>query len=379
VAEVTLENVGKVYPGGVAAVRNFDLHVPDGRLAVILGPSGCGKSTILRMVAGLEEVTCGTISIGAKAVNHVAPKDRDVAMVFQDYALYPHMTVRRNMGFGLKMRKFPKAEILARVQYAAGLLGLENLLDRRPGSLSGGQRQRVALGRAIVRRPAVFLFDEPLSNLDAALRSRTRVEIKRLHARLGGTMLYVTHDQVEAMTLGRQIVVIKEGTVQQSGDPPALYNSPANRFVAGFIGAPSMNFFEGSIRRRDDRLIFAAKSGFVLPAPPSARSVLSPYENSPITLGVRGEHFRRPTAGRSRQGPPIAARVELVEPLGAATHVHLNAGGDRFVIRAEPHEQFQPGKEISVTVPAEKMHFFDPKTEVCLTSPLPVTRPGTGG
>lgn len=336
---MTLENVGKVYPGGVAAVSNFDLQVPDGRLTVILGPSGCGKSTILRMVAGLEEVSGGTIFIGAKAVNRVAPKNRDVAMVFQDYALYPHMTVRRNMGFGLKMRKFPKVEILARVQHAAALLGLEDLLDRRPGSLSGGQRQRVALGRAIVRRPAAFLFDEPLSNLDA----------------------------------GQQVVVIKDGTVQQAADPTTLYNSPANRFVAGFIGTPSMNFFEGSIRRHDDGLVFAATSGFVLPVPAPARSVLAPYDGSPITLGVRGEHFNR-----GGQGSPIAARVELVELPGDATRVYLDAGGDRFVIRAEPHEQFRPGEEISLTVPAEKMHFFDPETEVCLTSPLPITGPQTG-
>ena len=248
-ASVSLRNVRKVYPGGAVGVGGVDLEIRDGEFVVLVGPSGCGKSTTLRMVAGLEEITSGEISIGGRVVNDVLPKDRDIAMVFQNYALYPHMTVRENLAFGLKLRKVPKDEIERRIADAAAVLGIEPYLDRRPKALSGGQRQRVAVGRAIVRNPAVFLFDEPLSNLDAKMRTQMRVEIKRLHARLGATMIYVTHDQIEAMTMGDRIVVMEGGLIRQAGAPLEVYEHPANRFVAGFIGTPPMNFFEGRVER----------------------------------------------------------------------------------------------------------------------------------
>src|SRR5580692_5110761 len=281
-AQVSLENLSKVYPekggAGVAAVKKINLKIHDREFMVLVGPSGCGKSTTLRMIAGLEEISEGTVSIGDHVVNEVLPKDRDIAMVFQNYALYPHMTVYENMAFGLKLRKFSKAEISARVHEAAAMLGLEPLLARKPKALSGGQRQRVALGRAIVRKPKVFLFDEPLSNLDAKMRVSTRTEISKLHARLGATMIYVTHDQVEAMTMGDRICVMKDGDIMQVAAPLDLYNHPNNLFVAGFIGSPPMNFFRGTLRKAGDRLEFVetAEGGaplrFVLPEPLSRRA-----------------------------------------------------------------------------------------------------------
>ncbi len=368
-AQIAFENVHKVYPGGITAVSDFQLEIADGQLVVILGPSGCGKSTTLRMVAGLEEVTSGSISIGEKAVDGVPSKDRNVVMVFQDHALYPHMTARENMAFALKLRKLPKSQIRTRIQEAAHILGLENLLDRRPKALSGGQRQRVAVGRAIVRKPAVFLFDEPLSNLDAGLRARMRMEIKRLHVRLGATMLYVTHDQVEAMTLGQQIVVMRHGVIQQVADPVALYDSPANKFVAGFVGSPPMNFFEGHVRWQDGQLVFAADGGFVLPVPKAALAGLSDYVDHPVTLGIRPEHVGSAAAERVAGATRITASVEVVEPAGCESRVYLRTGDDCFVIRVDSHETFPVGEQVSPALLIEKMHFFDPATETSLNKP----------
>ena len=365
-AQITLEDVGKVYPGGVTAVSNLQLEVADGELVVILGPSGCGKSTTLRMVAGLEEVTSGSISIGGKVVDGVPSKDRNVVMVFQDHTLYPHMTARENMAFALKLRKVPKNQIRTRVQEAAHILGLEELLDRRPRALSGGQRQRVAVGRAIVRKPAVFLLDEPLSNLDAGLRARMRMEIKRLHARLGATMLYVTHDQVEAMTLGQRIVVMRRGVMQQVADPLTLYDSPANKFVAAFVGWPPMNFFEGRLRQHEGQPVFSADSGFVVPAPKGTHTVLSDYVDRPVTLGIRPEHVGSTVAEHVAGAPRITASVEVVEPAGCESHVHLRTGDDCFVIRVDSHATFRVGERVSPAVLTEKMHFFDPMTETAL-------------
>ena len=299
-AQVKIEHVDKVYPGNVKAVDDVSLEIKDGEFVALVGPSGCGKSTTLRMVAGLEEISQGTITIGGQVVNDVPPKDRDIAMVFQNYALYPHMTVRENMAFGLKLRKFPKDEIARRVDEAAKILGIGDLLDRRPKALSGGQRQRVAVGRAIVRKPAVFLFDEPLSNLDAKMRIQMRVEISRLHAQLGATMLYVTHDQVEAMTMGQRIVVMKEGVVQQVDDPIALYDRPVNRFVAGFIGTPPMNFIEGTIQKEELGWVFeegrdstcGCRSAMKRPWPPMTENPSS-WDCVPRILVLQWPNSRR--------------------------------------------------------------------------------------
>lgn len=310
-ASVTLSGVHKRYPDGFHAVRGVDLSIADGELVVLVGPSGCGKSTTLRMIAGLEEVTEGDLRIGDRRVNDVAPGDRDIAMVFQNYALYPHMTVRKNLSFGLRMRRTPKAEIAERVATAAGMLGLEELLERRPGELSGGQRQRVALGRAIVRDPAVFLFDEPLSNLDAKLRGETRTEIAELHQRLGATMVYVTHDQVEAMTLGQRLVLMNEGVVQQVGPPLEVYQRPANRFVATFIGSPAMNLLDGEIA--DGRFTSGE----------AAWAVDASLPSGPATLGVRPDDLRL-----ANESEPALATGHLttVERLGHETLAHYRLG-----------------------------------------------------
>ncbi len=370
-AQVTLEHVDKVYPGNVKAVDNFNLQIRDGEFVVLVGPSGCGKSTTLRMVAGLEEISAGTIRIGERVVNDVPPKDRDIAMVFQNYALYPHMTVRENMAFGLKLRRFPKAEIEARVQEAARILGIGELLERQPKALSGGQRQRVAVGRAIVRKPAVFLFDEPLSNLDAKMRVQMRVEISRLHHQLGTTMIYVTHDQVEAMTMGQRIVVMKGGLVQQVAEPLELYGRPANRFVAGFIGMPPMNVFDGHIRLEGGVPLFEGPAGMRLPVPERDRAALAAFADKPVALGLRPEDIGSAAAEQLPGAPRIRASVEVVEPMGAESYVYQRLGDQTFISRVEPHRRFAVGEAAEFAVFIDKSHYFDSATEQRITSSIP--------
>jgi len=362
-ANVTLEHVDKVYAGGVKAVSDFNLEIRDGEFVVFVGPSGCGKSTTLRMVAGLEEISGGVIRIGDRVVNDVPPKDRDIAMVFQNYALYPHMTVKANMAFGLKLRKYPSREIEARVQEAAAILGIEELLDRQPKALSGGQRQRVAVGRAIVRKPAVFLFDEPLSNLDAKMRVQMRVEISRLHQQLGSTMIYVTHDQVEAMTMGQRLVVMKDGFVQQVEAPIPLYNQPANRFVAGFIGMPPMNFFSGAISERGGKLSFNGPGGMIVEVPARSRPGLGAYVGRPVTLGLRPEDIGSAVAEQLPGASRIRATVEVVEPMGSESYIYFRVGDTSFVSRVDAHRQFRLGDVAEPAVFIDKAHFFDPSSE----------------
>jgi ABC-type sugar transport system ATPase subunit len=349
-ATVSFDRVSKKF-GEVTVVEEFDLAVADGELLVLVGGSGSGKSTILRMVAGLEEVTSGTIVIDQRDVTAVPPRERDVAMVFQDYGLYPHMTVRENLSLGLRLRKVAPAEIERRVAWAADILGLEKLLDRRPKQLSGGQRQRVAMGRAMVREPLVFLFDEPLSNLDAGLRAQMRIEIGSLQRRLQTTTIYVTHDQVEAMTLGDRIVVLADGRIQQIGRPIDLYRNPANRFVAGFIGTPPMNFVEGRITAEDGACTFTAEDAHV---PLTARSTAVP--TGPITLGIRPEDLRiDPTAP---SGEALMGRVVLVERLGGTSHIHFDVGRHRFLASVASDSIADVGESITVRVPEERVHLF---------------------
>jgi multiple sugar transport system ATP-binding protein len=347
----------------VKAVDAVDLQVQDGEFVVLVGPSGCGKSTTLRMVAGLEEISSGTISIGGRVVNDVPPKDRDIAMVFQNYALYPHMTVRDNMAFGLKLRRFPKSEIEVRIREAAQILGLQDLLDRRPKALSGGQRQRVAVGRAIVRKPAVFLFDEPLSNLDARMRVQMRVEISRLHQQLGTTMIYVTHDQVEAMTMGERIAVMKDGKIHQVDDPIRLYDRPANRFVAGFIGTPPMNFFEGHIRRTNGTSAFEGPGGLRLTLAGEQAGELTAHQDQPVTMGLRPEDIGSAVAEHMAGVSRIRAEVEVVEPMGSETYVYLRIGDTTFISRVDAHRRFRVGDTTELGVLMQKAHFFDSRTE----------------
>src|SRR5919109_102122 len=331
-AQVLLKDLNKKYDE-VHAVKDVNLHIRDKEFMVLVGPSGCGKSTTLRMVAGLEEITGGEIVIGDRVVNDLPPKDRDIAMVFQNYALYPHMTVYDNMAFGLKMRKFPKAEIAKRVQDAAEILGIQELLKRKPRQLSGGQRQRVAVGRAIVRHPQVFLFDEPLSNLDAKLRVQMRVELKRLHDRLETTAIYVTHDQVEAMTLGDRVVVMKDGWIQQVGEPLELYSRPANKFVAGFIGSPAMNFADVAITGADGAMR-AHNAGFGIDVPRELAPRLLPYADREVIVGIRPEDLRVAN-GSDPPGLCIDAVVEVVEKLGSEILLDLQVGGQSMVAAVE--------------------------------------------
>src|SRR5262247_562802 len=332
-AQVMMKDLNKKYDE-VHAVKDVNLHIRDKEFIVLVGPSGCGKSTTLRMVAGLEEITAGEIAIGDRVVNDLPPKDRDIAMVFQNYALYPHMSVYDNMAFGLKMRKFTKPEIRKRVQEAAEILDIGQLLQRKPRQLSGGQRQRVALGRAIVRHPQVFLFDEPLSNLDAKLRVQMRVELKKLHDRLGTTAIYVTHDQVEAMTLGDRVVVMKDGLVQQVGEPLELYNEPANRFVAGFLGSPAMNFANVKVSQ-DNGAIWAANAGMQIKAPPECAGRLGRYVGQEVTLGVRPEDLHVASAADPIEyGFDVV--VEVVERLGSEILLDVAAGSDTMVASVEP-------------------------------------------
>jgi multiple sugar transport system ATP-binding protein len=363
-AQVVLKDLNKNYDE-VHAVKDVNLTIRDKEFMVFVGPSGCGKTTTLRMVAGLEEITSGEISIGDRVVNDLPPKDRDIAMVFQNYALYPHMSVYDNMAFGLKMRKFPKAEIQKRVGDAAEILGIQELLKRKPRQLSGGQRQRVAVGRAIVRHPQVFLFDEPLSNLDAKLRVQMRVELKRLHERLETTAIYVTHDQVEAMTLGSRVVVMKDGWVQQVGEPMEIYSRPQNRFVAGFIGSPSMNFIPTTISEQNGSL-FAEASGFKMKIPPARTAQMAAHKGQTTTLGIRPEDLR---VGSSADSADYAfdAVVDVVEPLGSEILLDVTLAGQSVVARVEPSVRARPHEKIRLAFVPERIHFFDAKTEAVIT------------
>ncbi len=354
-AEVVLDNVRKVYPGGVEAVRSFSLSIKDGEFVVLVGPSGCGKSTVLRMIAGLEDLSHGTIRIGDTVVNDLHPRDRDIAMVFQNYALYPHMTVAKIMGFPLKLRGMPKRDIARRVQDVAASLGIAELLDRRPGQLSGGQRQRVALGRAIVREPKAFLFDEPLSNLDAKLRVSTRAELKALHARLRTTSIYVTHDQEEAMTLGDRIVVMSKGVIQQADTPLTVYRRPANRFVAGFIGA--MNFFEGALTERDGAVRFEGPSGVILAPAPDHRAHLRPHVNKPVVLGLRPSAFD-PAPPSADHAWPVT--VSVVELLGESADMGCSLGGVPLTARVGPDTGVRSGDELPLVPRPAEAQWFEP-------------------
>ncbi len=361
-ADVTLKDICKIYPGNVKAVDNVNLYIKNREFVVLVGPSGCGKSTTLRMIAGLEEISSGTVSIGTRIVNDVPPKDRDIAMVFQNYALYPHMTVYDNMAFGLKLRKFKKADIDKRVQEAAELLGIKDYLNRRPKALSGGQRQRVAVGRAIVRKPEVFLFDEPLSNLDAKMRVQMRAEISKLHTRLETTMIYVTHDQVEAMTMADRIVVMKDGLIQQVDTPLNVYDRPANLFVAGFIGTPPMNFFKGVLIRQDGELYFK-ESAIQIKLPEEWKDSAGPFIDKKIVFGIRPEDVGSPQAESKLGAPKIKAKVEVVEPMGAETYLYLSTGDQSFISRVDAHRKTSVGDDIELSVLMSKSHIFDQATE----------------
>jgi multiple sugar transport system ATP-binding protein len=370
-AEVVYEHVTKRFGAdSPPAVDDFDLEIPDKEFLVLVGPSGCGKSTTLRMLAGLEEITEGNIYIGDRRVNDVAAKDRDIAMVFQSYALYPHMSVYDNMAFGLSLRKVPKDEIRQRVNEAAQILGIEELLKRKPRALSGGQRQRVALGRAIVRQPAVFLFDEPLSNLDAKLRVQTRAEITKLHQRLGTTFIYVTHDQTEAMTMATRIVVQNRGAIQQVGSPQELYDRPRNLFVAGFIGSPAMNLFDTIVEGEGEEMRLHATEDFTLPVPAEKRSDLEPYRGKKIITGIRPENIHdavfQPTEIRTA---PCGCEVEVTEMMGNEINLYLKVKEHSFLARVDPRSTARPGESLKVVFDIDRLHFFDPDTEEAIGLP----------
>jgi multiple sugar transport system ATP-binding protein len=377
-AKVALTSICKIYPGDkghdVTAVRDINIAIEDREFVVFVGPSGCGKSTTLRMVAGLEKISRGDIFIGDRRVNDLPPKDRDIAMVFQNDALYPHLNVYENMAFGLKLRKLPKAEIHKRVQEAAEILGLEQLLDRKPKALSRGQRQRVAVGRAIVRQPKVFLFDEPLSNLDAKMRVQMRTEIIKLHQRLQATMIYVTHDQVEAMTMGTRIVVMdavlnpetgrKEGVVQQIDAPLKLYNEPSNLFVAGFLGSPPMNFLKGMLRKDGDNLIFKEAVGGAVEINLGVRPPAQPYAGKQVTLGVRPENCDWVPEGKKPTKASFPAIIDVVEPMGAETFFHIQTGAHLITCRSHALvDQSEVGHRRIFEIDAARVHLFDPATE----------------
>ena len=376
-ANVSIKDLVKIYPEksgpGVKVVHGINLDIRDREFMVLVGPSGCGKSTTLRMIAGLEEITDGTISIDDQVVNNVLPKDRDIAMVFQNYALYPHMTVYDNMAFGLKLRKFPKADIDQRVREASAMLGLDAYLQRKPKALSGGQRQRVAVGRAIVRRPKVFLFDEPLSNLDAKMRVSTRTDISKLHARLGATMIYVTHDQVEAMTMGDRICVMKDGHIMQVAEPLELYNHPANVFVAGFIGSPPMNFFHGTIEKTTEGLVFVEKNPKATPLRLTLTAALSRaginHVGRPVIFGIRPEDVQDAlTVSDAAPGTTLEVKVEVSEPMGAETLLYLDSGAHSFIARVNPTDRFDAGQTVKVVANLANAHLFDGETEVVLST-----------
>ena len=354
-AQVILKEIVKKF-GKTEVVHGISLDIADKEFVVLVGPSGCGKSTVLRMVAGLEKITAGTVSIGDRIVNDVAPKDRDVAMVFQNYALYPHMNVFDNMSFGLKLSKTPKAEILERVNEAAGILGLEELLHRKPHQLSGGQRQRVAMGRAIVRKPSVFLFDEPLSNLDAKLRTQMRTEIKRLHQKVQSTAIYVTHDQVEAMTLADRIVVMRNGNIEQVGRPMELFEKPANTFVAGLIGSPPMNLVPARTAVIDGTLMIRLGDALAVPVP--AKQEMAVREDMDVIMGLRTEDFTVDN-GDTPDNWKVEGTVEVVEPLGGETHIHINFKGVVFIAKAEGRHLFQAGQRLRMAMNLKHLHLCD--------------------
>ena len=361
-AKVILKDVMKSFPGGAIAVNKVNVTCEEKEFLVLVGPSGCGKSTTLRMVAGLEELSGGEIWIDDTLVNDIPPKDRDIAMVFQNYALYPHMTVYENMAFGLKLRKYPKEEIKQRVMEAAEILGIQEMLDRKPKQLSGGQRQRVAVGRAIVRKPKVFLFDEPLSNLDAKMRVQMRAEISKLHTRLQATMIYVTHDQVEAMTMGDRIVVMKDGVIQQVADPITLYDKPKNKFVAGFIGSPSMNFIEGSLVKRSSGLFFN-EDNFQVKLPEEMAAQVASLEGQEVVLGMRPEDiYDKVYATNPSPDNTITATVEVVEPMGSEAYLYLTTGKTPFIARVDTHEQVEVNTDIELVFDMAKAHIFDATT-----------------
>ncbi|RMF84084.1 MAG: sn-glycerol-3-phosphate ABC transporter ATP-binding protein UgpC [Nitrospinota bacterium] len=367
-AQVTLQNLTKRFDK-VVAVNRINLEIQDKEFVVLVGPSGCGKTTTLRMIAGLEEITDGTILIGDRVVNDVPPKDRNIAMVFQNYALYPHMNVYKNMAFGLKLRKTPKDEIDRRVKRAAQILGISDLLDRKPKQLSGGQRQRVAVGRAIVREPEVFLFDEPLSNLDAKLRVQMRSELIKLHDQLEATMIYVTHDQVEAMTMGDRIVVMKDGFIQQVGSPMEVYNHPTNQFVAGFIGSPAMNFFPGKLIAENNALWVDLKD-FRIKIPEKRTHLYEHYRDKAVVFGVRPEDiYLRPPTEKGREFQTVEAEIEVVEPLGAEIIIELARGDHTFVARVEPQTEAKSGNRVTAYFDMSRFHLFDADTERNIVQP----------
>jgi len=378
-ASLSFKHIGKTYPGGVTAVSDFNLEIKDKEFIIFVGPSGCGKSTTLRMVAGLEEITDGELYIGDRLINNVAPKDRDIAMVFQNYALYPHMTVYENMAFGLKLRKTPKEEIRKRVEEAARILDITHLLDRKPKALSGGQRQRVALGRAIVREPKVFLLDEPLSNLDAKLRAQMRTELSKLHKRLGTTFIYVTHDQTEAMTMADRIVVMKDGLIQQVDSPTNLYNRPTNVFVAGFIGTPQMNFVDSKLIEveegkyavefgsEDTKTKKGVKYTVVIPDEKVKGTKIADYVGKEVIMGIRPECIKddelflaKATTGK------IKCKVEITELMGAETYLYINCEGIQMTARVAPKTSVISGDEIDMAIDANRLHVFDKETEAII-------------
>ena len=364
-ADVALRNVVKRFDD-VDAVRDISLNIPDNEFVVLVGPSGCGKSTTLRMIAGLEEATAGEILIGGEVVNDVPPKDRDIAMVFQNYALYPHMTVFENMSFGLRLRRTPKVEIRTRVEQAAKILDIINLLDRRPRQLSGGQRQRVAMGRAIVRKPKVFLFDEPLSNLDAKLRVQMRTEIKRVHQKVKTTTIYVTHDQVEAMTLADRVVVMNGGRIEQIGRPHELYHRPKTRFVAGFIGSPAMNFMPARLQRNGDGLLLRLAPELAFPVPPPHTARYLPSVGKDLVFGLRPEHITEPRGEGRDPRCEFSMTLDVTEPMGMETMVFFTVNGTEVCARVEPSAAVGPGQPMRLYANLNHMHLIDPATELVL-------------
>ena len=370
-ASLSLQHINKTYPNGFQAVKDFNLEIEDKEFIIFVGPSGCGKSTTLRMIAGLEEISGGTLKIGDKVMNDVEPKDRDIAMVFQNYALYPHMTVYDNMAFGLKLRKVPKDQIDKSVREAARILDLDKLLDRKPKALSGGQRQRVAMGRAIVRHPKVFLMDEPLSNLDAKLRVQMRIEISKIHQRLGATIIYVTHDQTEAMTLGTRIVVMKDGVVQQVDTPQNLYQKPGNLFVAGFMGSPQMNFLDAVISEKGGNMIATIGNEHEVIVPAAKAKVLKDkgYVGKKVVLGIRPEDIHDSQMFlETSPSKPMNSVVKVYELLGAEVFLYFDVDGTQITARVDPRTTAKTGDPIRFAFDMEKAHFFDKETELTITN-----------
>ena len=363
-ASISLKNIYKIFDDGTTAVSDFTLDIEDKEFIILVGPSGCGKSTTLRMIAGLESISKGEMKIGDRVVNDIAPKDRDIAMVFQSYALYPHMSVYKNMAFGLELRKIPRDEIDRRVREAAKILDIEHLLKRKPRALSGGQRQRVALGRAMVRSPSVFLLDEPLSNLDAKLRTAMRTEIKKLHQRLGTTFIYVTHDQTEAMTMGDRIVVMRDGVVQQVDTPQNLYSRPFNKFVAGFIGSPQMNFLEATVKVRGERIFLALKQNEldVTEIFRNVKSVIE-YKDKPVTVGIRPEDLTV-CKTKNSENDTITAALDVYEHMGSETYLYLDYAGEKIIARVQ--SEISESENVCLYVKKDKIHLFDPNTTVSI-------------